>query len=196
MCLIVVVTANAQIIDRVLAVVAGQPISLSDVRAAIALGLVSPAPSGEKPERAALNSLIDRQLQLMEVNRYLPPEPTSAELDAKVAEIRARFSGDAAFQAALTENGFTPDQLRARVRDNLRIEKYLSQRFGVGPEPSDEELQRFYRSNDFRRDGIQRPYAEVRDEVKQRLVEERKAALIRDWLTGLRRRVDVAVLPM
>jgi hypothetical protein len=196
MCVVVIATVNAQIIDRILAVVAGQPITLSDVRAALALGLVPPAPAGEKPERAALNSLIDRQLQLLEVNRYLPPEPTATDMDAKVSEIRAKFSGDAAFQAALTENGFTPDQLRARIRDNLRIETYLFQRFGVGPEPSEEELQRFYRSNEFTRDGIQRPYAEVREEVKRRLVEARKAALIRDWLAGLRRRVDVAVLPM
>jgi hypothetical protein len=192
----VVATLNGQIIDRVLAVVAGQPITLSDVRAAMALGLVSAAPAGEKPERAALNSLIDRQLQLIEVNRYLPPEPAPAEVDAKVSEIRARFNDAASFQAALTENGFTPEQLRARVRDNLRIESYVLQRFGVGPEPSEEELQRFYRSNDFKRNGTERPYAEVREEVKLRLVEARKAALIRDWLAGLRRRVDVAVLPM
>jgi hypothetical protein len=195
-CFSVAVTANAQIIDRVLAVVAGQPITLSDVRAALALGLVPPAPAGEKPERAALNNLIEHKLQLIEVNRYLPPEPTAADMDARVAEIRAKFSGEAAFQATLIENGLTPDQLRARVRDTLRIETYVSQRFGVGPEPSEEELQRFYRSNDFTREGIQRPYAEIRDEVKLRLVEARKAALIRDWLTGLRRRVDVAVLPM
>jgi hypothetical protein len=195
-CLFVVATLNAQIIDRVVAVVAGQPITLSDVRGALALGLVPPADTGEKPERAALNNLIDRQLQLIEVNRYLPPEPTPAEVDSKVSEIRARFNGEAAFQAVLTENGFTPDQLRARVRDNLRIESYLFQRFGVGPEPSEEELQRFYRSNDFTRDGTERPYGEVREEVKRRLVEARKAARIRDWLAGLRRRVEVAVLPM
>jgi hypothetical protein len=186
---------STQIIDRVLAVVAGQPITLSDVRAAMALGLVPPAPAEEKPERAALNSLIDRQLQLIEVNRYLPPEPAAADIEARLAEIRGRFNGEPAFQAALNENGFTSDQLRARVRDNLRIDSYLSQRFGVGAEPSEDELQRFYRSSEFNRDGKQRPYAEVRDEVKRRLVEARKEALIRDWLAGLRRRVDVAVLP-
>jgi len=196
MCVFVVATLNAQIIDRVLAVVAGQPITLSDVRAALALGLVPPAAAGEKPERSALNNLIDRQLQLIEVNRYLPPEPTAAGIDGRVSEIRSRFNGDAAFHAALAENGFTADQLRARVRDNLRIESYLDQRFGVGPEPSEEELQRFYRSHDFTRDGTQPPYAEVREEVKRRLVEARKATLIREWLAGLRRRVDVAVLPM
>jgi hypothetical protein len=188
--------AGAQLIDRVLAVVAGQPITLSDVRAATTLGLVPAAPAGENAERAALNNLVDRQLQLLEVNRYLPPEPTSAEMDARLSEIRARFNGEAAFQAALTENGFTPDQLRARVRDNLRIESYLLQRFGVGPDPSEDELQRFYQSSDFSRAGTERPYAEVRDEVRRRLIETRRAALIRDWLAGLRRRVDVAILPM
>jgi parvulin-like peptidyl-prolyl isomerase len=185
---------GAQIIDRVLAVVAGQPITLSDVRAAMTLGLVA-QPTGENSDRAVLNTLIERQLQLLEVNRYLPPEPASAEIDARMAEIRAKFPSDAAFQAALTETGVTADQLRARIRDNLRIENYLSQRFGVGPEPSEDEIQRFYRANDDGK-GAARPYAEVREDIRLRLIETRRTALVRDWIAGLRRRVDIAILPM
>jgi hypothetical protein len=185
---------GAQIIDRVLAVVAGQPITLSDVRAAMTLGLVA-QPTGENSDRAVLNTLIERQLQLLEVNRYLPPEPASAEIDARMAEIRAKFPSDAAVQAALTETGVTADQLRARIRDNLRIENYLSQRFGVGPEPSEDEIQRFYRANDDGK-GAARPYAEVREDIRLRLIETRRTALVRDWIAGLRRRVDIAILPM
>lgn len=187
-------SSRAQIIDRVLAVVAGQPITLSDVRAAITFGLIPAAAAGENDERAALNSLIDRQLQLIEVNRYLPPEPTAAELDTRLMRIRARFDSEAAFEAALVENGLTADLLRARIRDNLRIESYLAQRFGVGAEPTEEEVGRFAKSAEIMRGSAGKPYAEIREEARRRLIEARRNSLIEDWIAGLRRRVDVAVL--
>jgi hypothetical protein len=189
------VSVRAQLIDRVLAVVAGEPITLSDVMGALRFGLVPQASPKEDPTQAALNALIDRQLQLIEVNRYLPPEPTEAAMQEHLAGIRARFTDEAAFEAALKETGLTVAQLRARVRDNLRIESYLQQRFGGGYQPSEEELLRFYRANDFSRGGAVRPYPEVRDEVRRRLIEARTASLVRDWIAGLRRRVDVTILP-
>jgi hypothetical protein len=188
---------GAQIIDRVLAVVGGEPITLSDVTAAARFGLI-PEPSGtDDRTQAALNSLIERQLQLIEVNRYVPPEPPAAEVDAKVAEIGARFATAAAFDAALVETGLTAAQLRTRVRDTLRIDAYLHQRFGAAYQPGEADLLRYYRAHesDFTQAGGVRPFDAVRDQVRQRLVEERTESLVRDWIAGLRRRGDVTILP-
>jgi hypothetical protein len=189
--------SGAQIIDRVLAVVGGAPITLSDVTAAIRFGFVREAAAGEEPLTAALNAIIERQLQLVEVNRYAPAEPSDARIEAGLAEIRARFARENAFDGAMKETGVTPDQLRAHVRDSLRIETYLQQRFGGSYQPGDEEVARYYRSHEsaFVRGGVLRPYEEVRDEARQRLVEERSAALVREWIAGLRRRADVTILP-
>ena len=187
---------RAQIIDRVLAVVSGKPITLSDVTAAVRFGLVDYA-SSENPDDAALNALIERQLQLIEVNRYLPPEPEAAEIDLRLAQLRARFPDAAPFERALEDTGVTPAQLRANLRDSIRIENYLRQRFGAGYQPSEDEVQRYYRVNtgEFVRDGVVRPYAEVRDLARKRLIEERASALVREWTESLRRRVDVTILP-
>jgi hypothetical protein len=195
--LLAVSVAQAQLIDRILAVVAGDPITLSDVSAAMRLGLVPVAPGTGDPLQSALNALIDRQLQLIEVNRYVPPEPSDADIAARLAALGARFESPAALEAALAEMGTTPEQLRLQVRDTLRIESYLQQRFGAAYQPSEEEVIRYYRTHeaDFVRDGALRPYPEVREEVRRRLVEERTASLIRDWIAGLRRRAGVTVLP-
>ena len=188
---------RAQIIDRVLAVVVGEPITLSDVSAAMRFGLVPDAPSGQDPVRAALDALIERRLQLIEVNRYLPPEPPAAEIDARLAPIQARFESQAAFEQAMTETGVTLDQLRSRVRDSLRIESYVRQRFGGSYQPGDDEVARYYASHesDFMRNGSLRPYEDVRDEARKRLLDERMTALVREWVAGLRRRTDVTILP-
>ena len=189
--------AHAEIIDRILAVVGGEIVLLSDLNAAARFGLIDapPATSGAASIRPALNAVIDRQLQLFEVNRYLPPEPSPAAVDERVAAIRKRLGG-AAFEAALAETGLSETQLRAAVRDNLRIDAYRAQRFGAALEPSDEDLLRYYRANEaaFTKDGVVQPFATVRDEVRERLVRERSGTLIAEWLETLRRRTEVQIL--
>jgi hypothetical protein len=187
---------RAQLIDRVLAVVVGDPITLSDVTAAIRLGLVPPA-GVEDRVQVALTALIERQLQLIEVNRYVPPEPSAAQVEAGLAQVRARFDSPAALESAMRETGVSEPQLRARIRDDVRIATYLRQRFGGSYQPGEEEVARYYRSHesDFIRNGVLRPYEDVREEARQRLVEDRAATLVRDWVAGLRRRTDVTILP-
>ena len=122
--------ARAETIDRVLAVVAGQLITLTDVTAAIDLGLQS-ADGAADPVRAVLSRLIDRELVLAEVDRYAPPEPTTAAVDLAVERVRQRLSSSAAFDAALARSGIDEQHLRETLRQDLRIRAYLDQRFSA-----------------------------------------------------------------
>jgi hypothetical protein len=123
-----------EVIDRVLAVVAGDLIMQSDLRAARELGLVTPA-AGVDPDRSVLSQLIDRSLILDEVERYAPPEPTAEAIDRAFRDVRTRFASNEAFTAALARVGFDEKHLRAILRQNLRIRSYLGQRFaGETPE--------------------------------------------------------------
>jgi hypothetical protein len=127
---------SQELIDRVLAVAAGDLITLSDVRAALDFGLVD-AGSAADPVRAALSRLIDRALILDEVNRYAPPEPAAAAIDDRVSQIRARFATAASYERALARSGYDERRLREIVREDLRIQSYLAQRFtGESPERS------------------------------------------------------------
>jgi hypothetical protein len=121
---------GAETIDRVLAVVSGQLITLSDVTAAIDLGLQSPAGAAD-PVRAVLSRLIDRGLVLAEVERYAPPEPSAEAVDREVQQVRQRFASAAAFEAALTRSGIDEKHLRETLRQDLRMRAYLDQRFST-----------------------------------------------------------------
>ena len=118
----------AEVIDRVLAVVGGQLITLSDVTAARDLGLQS-VDGAPDPVRAILSKLIDRELILAEVDRYAPPEPTVETIDREVERVRARFATADALASALARSGIDEKQLREIVREDLRIRAYLDQRF-------------------------------------------------------------------
>jgi hypothetical protein len=122
--------ARAEVIDRVLAVVGGSLITLSDVNAAYELGLVTP-PKSSDPIRAVLSSLIDRELELAEVDRYAPPEPSAADVDREVQNVRMRFASSAAFEGVLARSGIDLAHLRETLREDLRIRAYLDQRFSA-----------------------------------------------------------------
>lgn len=119
----------AETIDRVLAVVAGQLILLSDVNAVRDLGIVNVRVDSPDPTGEVLDRLIDRELMLEEVDRYAPPEPDQAAIDRDVNIVRGRFPSEKAFNDALTRSGYDLPHLREIVRQNLRLRAYLDQRF-------------------------------------------------------------------
>jgi hypothetical protein len=120
--------ARAETIDRVLAVAGGQLIMLSDVTAALDLGLVSDEGAADRIG-AALAKLISRGLVLVEVSRYQPPEPADDAIEREMAIVRARFPSRQAFDAVLERSGIAEAHLRETVRENLRIRAYIEQRF-------------------------------------------------------------------
>lgn len=189
------VAARAQLIDRVLAVVNTQIITLSDVRVALRLGLVRVAPGGDETG-AALQQLVDRRLLAAEVERYAQPEPAAAAINAALQAIRAPFRDALAFEIEINRYGLSQEALRRFVRDTLRIEAYLAQRLASIRRASDEDLQRYYREHAgaLSRDGALRPLTEIRDEVRALLLASEREAFIAELLAGLRRRADIQIM--
>jgi len=117
-----------ELIDRVLAVAAGEVITLSDVRAARELGRVDPGGAPDA-QRVVLSQLIDRALVLAEVNRFAPPEPSALVIDSAMEAVVARFANPQAFDAVLGRLGLDRAFVRELLREDLRIRAYLDQRF-------------------------------------------------------------------
>ena len=123
-----VAQGGPELIERTLAIVGGQAITLSDVRAALTLGLVQTPAAGD-PLRSGTRQLIDRALMLREVERYAPPDPPDAAVDERMRETAARFASPEAFHAALASAARTEAHLRTWLRDDLRMTAYINQRF-------------------------------------------------------------------
>jgi len=121
-------SVGAETIDRVLAVAGGQIITLSDVIAMRELGLMTDDGAPD-PVETVLHKLIDRDLVLVEVERYAPAEPDLSAIDRELGAIRARFGSAQAFAGALARFGMNEARLREIVREDLRIRAYLAERF-------------------------------------------------------------------
>ena len=110
---------RSEVLDRVMAVVGGEIITLTDVTAARESRAGGGAADAPDPTRVILTQLIDRELMFAEVDRYAPPEPNEADVDAGFALIGRRFPSDEAFRAALARSGIDENHLRETVRQNL-----------------------------------------------------------------------------
>ncbi len=181
-----------QLIERTLAIVGGQPITMSDARAAQLFGLIDAPPTisiGDLTQR-----LVDRELILREVQRYAPAAPAEAAIDGRIEEIRRRFADSAAMSAALDSFGFTDARLRAWVRDDLRTQAYLAQRFASASTPTEAEISRAYTGARAEFDRQGRTFEQAAPIIREQLIAARRAELITDWVSDLRRRTEVVIL--
>jgi hypothetical protein len=182
------------IVDRVLASVGGRIVTMSDVRMVREFGLVMGGATVAQDSRAVLEQLIDRIVILDEVERYAPREPGDQDVAARLHALRSRFNSDDAFVAAMKATGTDEAALTEWVRNDLRIDVYLNQRFASVVEPTGEDLERYVREVDAEAERSNRhlPDDEVKRLARERAIAERRQALIREWIKGLRRRSSIS----
>ena len=186
---------QAEIIDRILATVGGGLVLQSDVRAVVRFGFVE-VPAERNALQWAMDRLIERRLMLIELDRYGPPEPDRAEIDRRMHAIDERIGSGERMEAILRETGLSVEQLRLYVRDDLRIDAYIQQRFGATFQPTEDDIVAYYRNHpaEFTRDGNVVPFAQARDDARRAVMAQLRDAAVREWLSGLRRRTEVEIL--
>ena len=186
---------SAQVlIDRVVARVEGAALTLTDVQAAIGLGVVQ-VPAGSDAVAAGTQQMIDRQLELAEVQRFPPPEPPSAAVATEAT--RLKMNAGTRLPALMQSTGLSEQRITDIARDNLRMAAYLDQRFGTAVQVSDEEVAAYYRTHEaeFTRAGETIPSDEAEPIARQRVSSERRRAIVEQWVRDLRSRADISLNP-
>jgi hypothetical protein len=184
--------AAQRLLDRVLARVDGYPITLTDVQGAIGLGVIQ-VPPGPDAAAAGVQQMIDRQLELAEVQRFPPPEPDPSAAMREAA--RLKTNAGPRLPALMQSTGLSDQRLSDIARENLRIAAYLDQRFGTIVQVSDDEVAAYYRTHEaeFTRGGNLIPFDEAEPTARQRASNQRRRATVEQWIRDLRSRADVAV---
>lgn len=186
--------AGAEVIDRVVATVGSRTITWSDVRAAVSLGLVAGAPTADPGGQAAVDAVVNRELVALEVERYGPGGTPEAAVDDRLAAISDRL-GEGELARVMARAGLDPPRLRALVREQLQIERYVAERFGAAAQPTDDEVRRYFleRAAEFVLDGVPMSFEAAEPAAREALTAERRQRLVDDWVAGLRRRATVVI---
>ena len=177
-----------QLLDRLLARVGTTAITYTDVEAAVGLGLVEATSSDDS---AALSQVIDRQLMLTEVARFPPPEPSAAAVEQQLAMMKMH-TGDK-LPALMRATGLDETRLRDLARDTLRIQAYVTQRFGTSRLVADDEVRRYYdeHQTQFTRNGKAISFEDAAPEARRLAVAARLRDAIMQWVHDLRMRAEV-----
>ena len=135
--------ADAARVDRVLAVVNGEPITYSEVLEAIALMPgVTPAPTLDE----ALERLIDARLMEHEARRYLQEPPSEEESEATLRALMDRFATPEDYRATLRRLGVAEDYLRKRIQRELIVDRYVDRRFRPLVQVAQRDVEEYYRT--------------------------------------------------
>jgi len=186
-------THAQQLLDRVLARVDTVPITLTDVQSAIGLGIAEIGSADAIAE--GTQRMIDRQLELTEVQRFPPPEPPPDAVAGETA--RLKMNAGPKLPMLMRSTGLTEQRIADMARDNLRIAGYLDQRFGTIVQVSDDDVAAYYRAHEteFTSGGVVLPYEDAIVLARQRVSSERRRTIVDQWIRDLRSRADVTVNP-
>jgi hypothetical protein len=200
---------KAAILDRVVAVVNNQAILASDVDDEMRLAVLDPAQAGlgDLTPQRALEQLISRALIQQQIRQEDAQaiEPTQAEIDARLSEIRKDVPAcvrlnclsDAGWKVFLTAHQLTPERVRAYLRFRIQILRFIEERFRQGIRIAPEEIESYYKATLLPQyaPGETAPILEeVSPRIQEILLQRQVNALFDGWLTNLRKQGDVEVL--
>lgn len=98
-------------------------------------------------ERPVLNNLIEMKLQLQEAGR-MNMDVNAAEIDGAIEEIRTKYGlTEETLMNSLKAEGLTPDDYRARLADQILLQKVINYAVRNNIVVSDKEIEQYYEDN-------------------------------------------------
>ena len=176
---------SADVIDRLLAVVGGQVVTLSDLEQHRALGRLFGDPVPEDDE-SALREVIENLLIRNEIFTFPGIQITPDELDAYLSQLR-------------NMEELPLETVRTAVGDRLQLIRFVDLRFRQFIQATDEEIGRYYDDvfvPEARAQGLE-PVPlldDVLDLIRTNVIEEKVSEEITVWTEALYRRSEIEVV--
>ena len=214
-------TGEAQLIDRIVAVVEGEVITLSQLRRATRLSATdlgtlalcgdvaasvgsnadpaasTPANVAGALERRVLDCMIDNMLVDRYVRRFPQFAAFGGEGEQEFAGLVALFPSAQAFEEELERQGMTAAEVRYDLERRHLIINYIDARYRNAVDIREADSRRYY--EEVLRPEMEQvgeplpPFEGVEHLIRPILIENEVNRRIGDWLADLRRRADIIV---
>jgi peptidyl-prolyl cis-trans isomerase SurA len=187
---------QAQVVDRMVAVVNKQVILESDLDQATRVEFLQQGKPIERltyADRAAvLDRLIDRSLLDQQIVNPAMLDPSPDELKARVEEIRQGIPGastEERWKTLLTGYGLMQQDVEEQLASQFRILRFIDLRFRGLVRVDKEAIATYYQDRFLpevrKRNASEPKLAEVSDKIEQILAEQRIDDLLNNWLKTL-----------
>jgi peptidyl-prolyl cis-trans isomerase SurA len=186
--------ASAEVIDRIVATVNGSVVLESELEDSIRVQRLMSGGSAAVDRAAELERLIDRALIEQQMERSSMPEPSEAEVNARIAELRAQLqpnnADDSAWAALLASHGLSEADIRSHIVLQISVLRFVEMRFRPSVYVSDKEVEQYYQQTfvpEMRRSSAEAPpLPQVSARIREVIVQQRVDDLLAQWLRARR----------
>lgn len=183
--------AGGRVVDRVVAVIENQVLTLSELELEARVALVqrggvraAEAPLDEQTLKGALELAINQRLLVAGADRLQAFPAERSEVEARLRIFRERFEEESALWAFLARHDADLEQLIAVLERGVRAERILDSRIRLrAQQVSEAEVRRYWEQNTAALGGT---YESVREALREKLVRERYSRLAVDEFTQVR----------
>ena len=191
--------SEAIVLDRILAVVNGEVISQSDVESEFVFfskvenqtHLDRAGKLSDSVIRIGTRELINQKLLLAEAKRFDVEDPTESQIHQELEIIQNRFPSPAAFEMALRQNAMTLEDLQKKVKEHLRVNRFIDQRIRFFVIVLPEEISGYYSENQGK--FKDKTYEEAEKEIEKSLSEAKTKDRLEAYLSNLRARANIQI---
>jgi hypothetical protein len=169
--------SEERVIDRVVAVIGTQVLTLSELEFEARVTLVqrggvraADASLDEKTLRGALELAINYRLLVAGADRLQAFQAERSEVEARLRTFRERFEDETALLAFLARHDADLEQLTAVLERSVRAERILDSRIRLRAQVSEAEVRRYWEEH---KESLGGPFEAVRDTLKEKLFRER-----------------------
>jgi len=196
--------AGQKIVDRMVVVVNNHVITQSDWDEqerfeALAEGR---SPKNVEHSAAALDRLIDRELISEHINNVSFQHATPEQVAKQVAEIRKqvpaqRSQTEQDWKRTLAEYSLTEEDLEGIIAAQLDVLRFVEVRFRASVQVSPDEVDAYYKETFLpalkksASSGSQPPLDQVKDKIRELLVEQRVNEILNTWVQSLRTQANI-----
>ncbi|HEX4439146.1 MAG TPA: hypothetical protein VH854_03690 [Thermoanaerobaculia bacterium] len=198
--LLVLSAARGEIVDRIAATVNDAAIPESEVRRAMLVSALEPAPdeTREAFRERVIDALIDQYLEYQDAVRFGPASPDAAEVTAAMDKLRENLHKQGKSpEEEFAHAGMTSEDVRSALERQLVISRYLKERFAPLAYADETQARQEYEKQYVpeRRAAGQpvEPFEAVADQMRDRYSKRAFDEEVAKWLKDLRQRSRISI---
>jgi len=186
-----------RVVDRIVARIEDDIIMLSEVRELGRFQQLVQEQSAAIPK--LLEQLIEQWIVSTEAEAARFPHPAAADVDRELARLEEQSRGAEAFRARLRALGLSRETVRRQLERQLWLSRYLDYKFRPAAQVDDAQVERYYRE-ELVPDLVVRgqkapPLADVREQVRELLIQRDITERASRWLEETRPRLRIEIQP-
>lgn len=195
-CLRFTIFSFPETIDRIVAVVNDQVITLTDIRITKAFGLYEEEMKGQPARMPSfiLERVIDQKLVIQLSSEEIGID--REEVEAYLKKMR-ELMGDERIQKTLAEYGFDLDDLREYIHEKILFQKLILRKFGQSVVVRLDEIEDYYNEIYIlsqREKGLEpQPMIELLQEIESSIRGNKIKKQVEDWINNLKNQADIQI---